>query len=157
ESLQNHQLKIESNNISVVDFPHGIHCTLPIPYDWKVLSSILQSYVLSHSPGFQVQNQSFEMELGDFKVNPSAKFRVLPLDAKKNFVNIEIEVTSAKSDVEKLKISLPLSQFDFRFLNSELSPSEEWMIERWVNHNLKLQIINRSGKSFVQAGWPLAR
>ena len=156
ENLQNHQLKIDSSNISVVDFTFGIHCTLPIPYDWKALSTLLQSYILSHSPGFKIRQQSFEIELGKSRQTPEWKMRVLPLEAKSTFVKLEIEVKSAAIEAEKFNLNLPLSQFDFRFLNHQISSSEEWMIERWVNQNVQVQILNRDGKAHLKASWPVA-
>ncbi len=55
-----------------------------------------------------------------------------------------------------MNLSLPLAQFDFRFFNSELSASEQEMIVRWLNQNLKLQMFHDGGKARLKAAWPVA-
>ncbi|WP_374032073.1 hypothetical protein [Bdellovibrio bacteriovorus] len=38
---------------------------MPIPYDWSALTSLFQSYILSHSPNFKMTEQKLEMDLSD--------------------------------------------------------------------------------------------
>lgn len=162
QELQKKEIKIASNNVSVVDFGHGIHCTLPVPYDWKAISTLLQSYVLSHAPGFKTQNQILEMEVGDetnqdfYKSSVKVSYKIEPPEAKESFIRIAVEFENEKGNNEDLKMSLPLSQFDFRFLNNELTPSEQAMIHRWANQNLKVKLVSKEGKSLLQISWPLA-
>jgi hypothetical protein len=160
--LQNKKLKVESSNISVVDFAEGIHCTLPIPYDWKTVSSILQSYFLSHSPNFKLKEQALEMELGD-DANPGfytgsvkVSYKVHQPELKDNFIRIAVEFENEKGQTDRLKLNLPLSQFDFHFFNGELSSSEQSMIERWVNQNLSMKVITKAGKPILRASWFVA-
>lgn len=160
--LQSKSMNIESSNISVVDFNYGIHCTLPIPYDWKAISSVLQSYFLSHSPGFKLREQSLEMELGDegnpefYKGPLKVGFKVQRPEPKDAFVRIGVEFENSKGKTDTMKLNLPLSQFDFRFLNPELSVSEQAMVERWVNQNLTLKVIEQAGKPVLKAAWSVA-
>jgi hypothetical protein len=156
QTLQSRKLNSVAANISVVEFPRGIHCTLPVPYDWKVISSLTQSYILSHAPGFKTKPEALEMDIGAAKENAVALLRVLPFDGKDKFVRLEITVRSSNEPLQKINLNLPLSEFDFRFLNSELSPSEQWMIERWVNQNLQLEVFNHDKKSFLRTSWNIA-
>jgi hypothetical protein len=160
--LQNKSMNVESSNISVVDFNYGIHCTVPIPYDWKAVSTILQAYFLSHSPGFKLKEQSLEMELGDesnkdfFKGPVKVHFKAQKPEPKEAFVRLAVEFENEKSKTDSMKLNLPLSQFDFHFFNRELSVSEQAMIERWVNQNLSLRVIDSGGKPTLKATWSVA-
>lgn len=160
--LQNKTMTIDSSNISVVDFAQGVHCTLPIPYDWKAVSSILQSYFLSHSPNFKLKEQSLEMALGDdgnqafYKGAVKVSYKIHQPGLKDKFIRIAVEFENEKGKTDSLKLNLPLSQFDFRFLNAKLSPSEQAMIERWANQNLSLRVISKEGKPMLRVSWFVA-
>jgi hypothetical protein len=54
-----------------------------------------------------------------------------------------------------LAMNLPLSEFDFRFLDESLTPSEHWMIQRWVQQNLTMQMVRRHGQWQLLASWPV--
>jgi hypothetical protein len=146
KEIQNKNLKIDSNNIRVVDLPHGVHCTLPIPYDWNAVSTVLQSYVMSHSPGFKKQERSLEMELSEewpaefFSSAITTKFEINWPKKDKSFVNIEVEALNAKGKEQTFNLSLPLSEFDFLFRNPEISVSEQRMLTRWLYQNLHVKI-----------------
>lgn len=161
--LQNKTMKVESNNISVVDFPYGIHCTLPIPYDWKAISTLLQSYVLSHSTNFQLNERSLEIELGDdsnqeFYNGPlKLSYKIHRPEPKDSFIRIATEFENNQGKTDSLKLNLPLSQFDFHFFNTELSESEQSMIERWANQNLSVRFITKNGKPTLKVSWPVAK
>lgn len=164
QQILNKQMKIASKNIRVVEFSEGFHCTLPIAYDWKFLSSMFQSYILSHSPHFTMNQQSLDLELNDsewqslLSAGPiSTHFEVDEPGRKKNFVNVEIKLINAKGKDKSMNLSLPLSEFDFRFLNPTLSSSEKEMIVRWLNQNLQLRVRQAAGKSNLQISWPVAR
>ncbi|MFS4459587.1 hypothetical protein [Bdellovibrio sp. HCB2-146] len=159
--LQNKSLKVDSKNIRVVNLPEGYHCTLPISYDWKALSTILQSYVLSHSPGFKLQQKSLVMNLDDeewtsfAKGAMSARFEVDEPGKSKNFVKLEVIVTNGEGKEKTLNLSLPLSDFDFRFYNEKLSDAETEMIVRWLNQNLHLEFTNERNPQ-LKISWKVA-
>lgn len=155
--IQSRKLNIASSNIAVVDFPLGIHCTLPIPYDWKALATLAQAYVLSHAPGFKLRENTFEFEVGPYAsaVN-KVTYSVRRPSAKDKFVKIQVSLLTENGDSHEVSLNLPLAEFDFRFLNQELSPSEQWMVERWVNQNLHLKIIKKSQAAFLKASWFVA-
>ncbi|MBK9324079.1 MAG: hypothetical protein IPM97_14230 [Bdellovibrionaceae bacterium] len=157
QMIQSKKLNISSSNIAVVDFPLGIHCTLPISYDWKALGSLTQAYVLSHAPGFKLRENAFELEVGPYAsaVNKMT-YNVRRPAPKDKFVKIEVKLLSKNGDSHEMSLNLPLAEFDFRFLNHELSPSEQWMIERWVNQNLHLKAIEKDHRVFLKASWFVA-
>lgn len=163
ELLQNKSMKVDSNNLSVVDFEHGIHCTLPVSYDWKAISTLLQSYVLSHSPNFKLREQSLELELGDessreFYKDPLVlNYRVQKPKPTENFARVAVEFENKKGQTESLKLNLPLAQFDFHFFNGEMSESEQAMVQRWMNQNLSLKLLSRGEqRPVLKVSWPLA-
>lgn len=159
QKLQNKIMKVESHNISVVDFNHGVHCTLPIPYDWKAVSMVLQTYILSHSPHFQLKEHTLEMELGDgsndefYKHPLKVSYKIQRPEPKDSFVKIAVEFENGKGKSDSLKLNLPLSQFDFHFFNQTLTKSEQFMIERWANHNISLKVLFKNGKSVLRVAW----
>jgi hypothetical protein len=162
ERILNHELKLDHANISVVDFAEGVHCTLPIAYDWNVLSTVFQSYFLSHAEEFALETQELRLEIEN-EISPELvskseiKFDVLPVRSEDKFVQLEVHLPKSKDQTEILKMNLPLSQFDFRFLNPELSSSEQWMVRRWAYQNISLKLETLEGKWFLVATWPLAK
>lgn len=160
--LLNKELKVESKNIRVVELPQGVHCTLPVPYDWHTLATLFQSYILSHSPDFKMTERNLDLDLSDeewkgfFDQGSRVKFEVQEPGKKAGFVTVELEIENAKGDEKSMNLSLPLSQFDFRFLNPELTASEKEMIVRWLNQNLKFNISVQTGKPVLKASWSVA-
>jgi hypothetical protein len=157
QEIQNKTLKIASNNIRVVDLPEGVHCTLPIPYDWNAISTLLQSYVLSHSPGFKTTERKIEMDLSEewpadfFTSSMKTSFKMDWPSKDKNFVNLEVDARNGDGKEKSFAMSLPLSEFDYFFRNKELSKSEQQMMTRWLNQNVKVQIQNKNLKIL----WPV--
>ncbi|UOE99783.1 hypothetical protein [Bdellovibrio reynosensis] len=160
--LQNKTIKYDSKNIRVIDLPEGVHCTLPIPYEWSAFTGLFQSYVLSHSPNFQMSQQGLEVELSDdewagfFDKNVKLHFEVQEPGKKVGFVTVEITFENSKGKEKTMSLSLPLSQFDFRFLNKQMHPSEQEMMVRWLNQNLKLTWAFVKSKPVLKASWPIA-
>lgn len=163
QQFVNKKLKIESKNIRVIELSEGVHCTLPVAYDWRVIAGLLQAYILSHSPDFRMQESHLSIELSDEEwkgfVDKSSKvrFSVDEPGKKSGFVAIEISVTNSRGDKKTMNLSLPLSQFDFRFLNEKLSSSEREMIVRWINQNLKLSLKHEHNLSSLEATWMVAQ
>jgi hypothetical protein len=163
QKISNKVMKIDSRNIRVVEFPEGYHCTLPVAYDWKLSSSMFQSYVLSHSPHFKMRQNKLNMELTDdewkdfFVGTTTTTYKVEEPGKKKNFVNLEIELKSSKGKEKSMSFSLPLSEFDFRFHNQELTNSEKEMIVRWINQNLSVAVVDIAGKPNMQVTWAVAQ
>ncbi len=161
--LQNKILKVDSKNIRVVEFPEGYHCTLPIPYDWKVLTSLFQSYILSHSPHFQLETKSLTLDLGEEEWGSFAagadvlKVQVSEPDSDESFVKIEIVARNKTGEEKSMSLSLPLSDFDFRFYSPELTDSETEMIRRWANQNLKVEILPGKKSPQLKVSWAIAR
>ncbi|WP_413585247.1 hypothetical protein [Bdellovibrio sp. HCB274] len=163
QMIFNKTLKVDSRNIRVVEFPEGYHCTLPVAYDWKMSSSLLQSYVLSHSPNFKMRENKLNLEMSDdewngfFTGTTKVTYSVDEPGKKTNFVNLEIVLQNSRGKEKTMSMSLPLSEFDFRFMNPELTSSEKDMIVRWVNQNLKAQIVELGGKPNLQITWSVAK
>ncbi|MGZ3768328.1 MAG: hypothetical protein ACXVCP_03635 [Bdellovibrio sp.] len=163
QRLQNKDIKVDSKNIRVVELPQGVHCTLPVPYDWHTLTTLFQSYVLSHSPNFKMNEKSLVLDLSDdewkgfFDSGSKVSFNVQEPEEKSGFVTVELKMENQKGDTKTMNLSLPLSQFDFRFLNSKLSVSEQEMIVRWLNQNLSFNVeFAKNNKPVLKAHWSVA-
>ncbi len=157
EMIQNKKLNIQSSNIGVVDFSFGVHCTLPIPYDWKTLSALTQSYILSHAPGFKMKENVLELEVGDYAEKLKLSYLVRRPEPKDKFIKVEVKIEGLEGkNTYEMSLNLPLVEFDFRFLNAELSPSEQSMVERWVNQNLHLKIVEKNKKAILKTSWSVA-
>lgn len=162
QQLQNKELKVDSKNIRVVELPQGVHCTLPVPYDWSAITSLFQSYILSHSPDFKMTERHLDVDLSDeewkgfFDQGSRVRFEVEEPGKKSGFVTIALEVENTKGKEKSMNLSLPLSQFDFRFLNQDMTGSEQEMIVRWLNQNLKISIDQSAGRATLRAVWPVA-
>lgn len=160
--LMEKQIKIESNNIKVVAFDQGVHCTLPIPYDWKAISSLLQAYVLSHSPHFKLQEQSLEMAiteewpLDNLKSAVKTSFHVDWPDGKKNYVTLYVKAENEQGQQTQFNFNLPVSQFDYTFLNNEIGDSERAMLGRWLQQNLSVAISRQKDQAMLKIAWPVA-
>jgi hypothetical protein len=106
------------------------------------------------------------MELGDDGnqefyggvVNGSVKvtYKVRPPEPKDSFIRLAVEFENEKGKTDSLKLNLPLSQFDFHFLNAELSSSEQAMMVRWLYQNLSMKVIRKDGKPTLRATWVVA-
>ncbi|MGZ3782159.1 MAG: hypothetical protein ACXVCY_16020 [Pseudobdellovibrionaceae bacterium] len=160
--LQTKELKVDSKNIRVINLSQGVHCTLPIAYDWHTLTTIFQSYILSHSPNFKMVERNLNVDLSDNEwkgfIDQGSKvtFEVQEPNKKSGFATVELKIENSKGSTKSMNLSLPLSQFDFRFLNSELSSSEQEMVVRWLNQNLKLTVSAEAGRASLKATWPVA-
>jgi hypothetical protein len=140
---------LKKKNIKVVSFDEGIHCTLPIPYHWDALSTLIQSYFLSHSPGFKLSEEKMQMDVSDEKIEGEGvlPFRVSWSKGKDRIVNLEIG---------GFHLSLPIAGFDFRFLNDTLSESEKRMLERWLHQNVKIELEKHEQKKILKISWKKA-
>lgn len=161
QQIANKKIKVPSKNIRVVDFPQGYHCTFPVAYDWKFLSTMFQSYILSHSPNFHLKQRDLSVDLTDdewkgfFSGPITTRFEVQEPAKDQKFVRLEINLQNSKKDTKSMNLSLPLSEFDFRFLNKDLTLSEKEMIVRWVNQNLRVNV-TQNGKPVLKVTWPVA-
>lgn len=162
QKIAHKEMNIESKNIRVIELPQGVHCTLPVAYDWGVLAGLFQSYILSHSPHFKTVERSLDVDLYDeewagfFDDGSKVKFNVREPDKKSGFVALELSVENSKGDEKTMNLSLPLSEFDFRFLNPELTVSEQEMIVRWLKQNLVMRVVPNKGKYSLRASWAVA-
>lgn len=156
------KMNIESKNIRIIELAEGVHCTLPVAYDWRALTSVFQSYILSHSADFKMSEQSLNVDLSDnewknyFGEGSQVNFKVDKPDEDAKFVKVELHITNKDGDDKTIGLSLPLSQFDFRFLNSQLSQSEKEMIVRWVNQNLRASLVSAQNRNILKLTWPVA-
>ena len=141
---------LHQDNIGVVLFKQGYHCTLPIAYHWDVISTLLQSYILSHSPNFHLTEEKMEIDMTEEKLRAedgSIHFDVGWVEGKEKFVRLEMH---------GFQLSLPLSSFDFNFLNPTLTPAEQRMLERWLQQNVSVTMKTEKEKKMLKISWKKA-
>ncbi|NUN05140.1 MAG: hypothetical protein HUU57_05205, partial [Bdellovibrio sp.] len=163
QKLVNKEIKVDSKNIRVIELPQGVHCTLAVPYDWHTLATLFQSYILSHAPELKLEEQKLDIDLFDeewksfAEAGTTAHFSLSEPSSKESFVTVVVTLTNAQGQNKSMNLSLPLSQFDFRFLNDELSSSERKMIVRWVNQNLRVSLEQKAQGPSLKATWSVVK
>lgn len=163
QKLVNKEIKLDSKNIRVIELPQGVHCTLAVPYDWHTLATLFQSYILSHAPEVLMEERKLDIDLYDeewkdfAEKGVTAHFSVSEPSSKASFVTVEVKLTNSQGQKKTMNLSLPLSQFDFRFLNEELSASEKKMIVRWVNQNLHVSLEQKKQGPSLKAQWSVVK
>lgn len=162
QAIQNKTLKIDSKNIKVVDVAEGLHCTLPVVYDWQAVASVLQGYILSHSPKFKTQERHFDMDMKEeweaafFQTPVAVDFNLDWPKLDKGFVTLEIRAKNQNGDKETFNVSLPLSEFDYTLRNKEITEMDQQMLTRWLNQNISIQVGVKDQKSLLRISWPVA-
>lgn len=138
-------LTLRGQNLRTVKVPEGQHCSLNSAYDWNVMTSIFHGFLLSHAPHFKAEPTSllFPVEpkvggRGDISVDIS-----FPKDSSKY-----VKLTLAGA-IKKQELNLPISAFEFNFLNSQLTEIEKSMLVRWLNYNLQIDLKERE----LQLSW----
>lgn len=138
---------LKKKNIKIVSFNEGEHCTFPIPYQWGAFTSLLQSYILSHSSGFKLMEEKLVLDVSDEKVNSVSgrmSFEVSWPGGKEKFVRIELG---------DFQLSLPIDNFDFQFIGDKRSEPEKRMLERWLQQNLKVYLQSTNKKKLLTVSW----
>ncbi|AHI05008.1 hypothetical protein BDW_02500 [Bdellovibrio bacteriovorus W] len=161
QRLRDKTLDYSSKNIRVIELPQGIHCTLPVAYDWHSISSLLQSYVLSHSPKFKMVERKMTVDLLEedsgefFKNGAHAAFQALEPSKKAGFVSLKVKLENQAGKTKKMRLMLPTAEFDFRFLNSEMTASEQEMLVRWMNQNIRMDVLAEAKQ--LEVRWSVAK
>ncbi|MNL43282.1 hypothetical protein D3C87_1657890 [compost metagenome] len=162
QTIQNKKLKLDSKNIKVADLSEGLHCTLPVVYDWQAVAGVLQGYILSQSPKFKLQERHFDMEMKEeweksfFETPIAVEFDLDWPNRDKGFVTLEIRAKNQNGDKESFNVSLPLSEFDYVLRNKEITETDQQMLTRWLNQNLSVKIGVKDQKSLLRISWPAA-
>ncbi len=141
---------LKKKNIKVVSFDEGVHCSLPVPYRWDMLSTLLQSYILSHTKTFKLVEEKMQIDVTSENmqdVKGHVPFKVSWANGQVHFVRIE---------AEGFHLNLPLSNFDFKFFNKALSISEKEMVERWLHQNLEVKLQNKGEQKWLHVSWKRA-
>ncbi len=61
-----------------------------------------------------------------------------------------------KIELPGFQLNLPIGNFDFQFMVSELSISEKRMLERWLQQNLNVRLYLQQGKKMLIISWKRA-
>lgn len=140
------------SNMGVVIFEKGFHCTLPVTYDWHFISRMLNEQVLSASPELKILRQYHELALqGRYDHAQIVEQRITFSDSGSVRFHFKLQ---AKQEQWEAVTQLPVTRFDFVFHNSQLRNPEKQMLERWLNQNLQVDLVQQPKQSVIQLSWP---
>ena len=163
--LQDGRMNLASSNVYAYTFQEGYHCSLPISYDWAAISTLLQSFVLKMSPGFEQDIKEVRLPL---PANVIADFQNKAPNLDLSFDVQEMSsalVVSVRFDREfwpnwyeklmapRMSAQLPLSEMEFPVESVVRSPAEASLLKRWAYQNIDARIVG----SDVIFRWRTAR
>lgn len=128
----------KTKNIKNYTFANGVHCTLPIPYDWGSISEMFQTIFLSHSPNFKLKEESWTQSLPHHGYQVE-KWNVLKVDLPQDVVSVQFFLRKGKTQM-KQEVLLPLSKTDFIFHDKTDNGDVSSLVKRWLHLNLKYKI-----------------
>lgn len=142
-------------------FREGVHCTVDVPYDWKLIGTILQSRILSQSQSGQLKYESLEFEMSEEFRNSllgRGRIRSINFDMEKKSIKFQLEFEEQSRTKWKLasaaqSINLSADIFDGD-LSWPLSSADQLMVKRWFHQNLKLKVDRGSGKNILKFSYP---
>jgi hypothetical protein len=130
---------LNQENVGVVKFPVGYHCTLPIGYDWSALSSLVQANLISQGSPSKLEIDSVRIDLApSYDSKPESWFidQIEWLGDQPQDVGLHLRHRAFPQ--QNIHALIPLKRLDFRFRNSQLSLSERQMTERWIFQNVQI-------------------
>lgn len=145
------------NDLQVVSFEQGHHCSLPVAYDWEAVSTLLESYFASYTPELRWRTETMDIDMSDqwkkgFTLEHPVTSYQVEWPEKGRFVILKGEARS-DSHRESFTLNLPINEFEFHFLDTQLSESEKDMLVRWLRHNLRLEVLAKNGHDSLRVGW----
>lgn len=144
---------LSRENIAVVQFPVGYHCTLPIGYDWSAISRMLRASLVSQGPLMTMEKDSVRIELAQsYDATPGAWLIDQFEWNGDQPQDIGLLLRHRSFPQQIIHAIIPLKRLDFRFRNSQLSLSEKQMLERWIFQNVQI-VGNRSDSSSRRTLW----
>lgn len=148
--------KQNPEDVAVMVYDQGYHCTLPTAYHWDVSSAILNSVILaSTSREFDWFEQDLDLgkivKVGE-EDRASVQLQAL-WDAKSENPTLRVGLKSGEMSTE-IPIEIPRRELDFKFLNSTLTEAEREMGVAWLSRNAKTRFLPQQDRVILQVRLP---
>lgn len=157
--IEDQRMKFEDSNLKMFSFDQGYHCSLPIAYDWKVLTTLFQTYILKLSPDFQMQKKQVRIPLPE-KVPPGGTpyldvdFEVSEMTAgvlaKVRFDSELWPTLSERWMAPTMTAQLALSEMEFPIDQVVQNTDEASLLTRWAYQNIEAHV---EGRDLVFSWW----
>jgi hypothetical protein len=137
EKIYDHEMDLGKSMVKVIPLHQGWHCTLPAAYQWKPMTTLIQSYILQQS-AFEPERKTELIELSASEatlvkaLSFPPKFTVEKGD-QKDELNIHIPLSKQTVMVVPFKIS------DTGFADADFAQSK-FLFSRWFAQNLHFQV-----------------
>lgn len=133
--------------VTPVRIAEGNHCSFPVVWDNRVLSSILQGFILGTSQ-FNFSERSVKLE-----INPNLNWNLSQITFQDDRQVIEVELSAGEK--EKRSFMINRSDLDFAFRTPRLSEHEKFMVRRWLSSNLRWE---KNGTDLsLLVSWPIVK
>ncbi|MEZ0392395.1 MAG: hypothetical protein ACAH59_09280 [Pseudobdellovibrionaceae bacterium] len=160
--IEDQRMKLQDSELKLFAFEQGYHCSLPISYDWKALTTVFQTFVLKLSPDFQLKTKELRVPLSE---------KVLTQFKQQNpYLSIDYDVAVGTAGVfarirfdedfspslrdrflaPRMTAQLPLSEMEFPIESLVSSEDEASLLRRWAHQNIEARI---EGSDLVFS-WP---
>ena len=126
----------------------GNHCSFPVVWDSRVLSTVLEGHILGTS-NFKFIEKQVKLE-----VNPKLNWDLTDIKFENDRQTIEIELSAGPKT--KRSFIINRSDLDFGFRSPKLSEHEKFMIRRWLSSNLRWEQ-NPADNSSLLVSWPVVK
>jgi hypothetical protein len=133
--------------VQPVRISQGHHCSFPVAWDNRVLSTILEGHILG-STNFE----PFEKEV-KVDVNPALNWELNNIKFHDDGQVVEVELKADDKNIRSF--TLNQSDLDFHFRSPQLSEHEKFMVRRWLSSNMRIRP-NGTDLSIL-VGWPMVR
>lgn len=159
------RMPLSKSDVEVVTLQQGYHCSTPAAYDWDKMTTLLQSYVLKHSPEFQRETKRYLYPLKEDyleAVKDGYKFIDADFDIEKESSLLQVTLHLQKSEDpswfsklfrKTIHLTLPLSDLDYQVTGNFEKHSDIASFKRWAYHNIQSQI---DGSAIVLS-WKIAQ
>jgi hypothetical protein len=134
-------------SVDPVRIEEGNHCSFPVVWDNRVLSAILEGYILGAS---QMRMTEKQVKL---EVDPKLSWDLTNVLFQDDKPEIEVELSAGNKTKRSFMINR--SDLDFAFRSPKLSEHEKFMIRRWLSSNLRWEP-DGTGLSLL-VSWPIVK
>lgn len=148
DSIVPHDLNTDKLELAnPLRIPEGNHCSFPVVWDGRVLSTILEGHILG-SANFKLTEKQVRLE-----VNPKLDWELTDIKFQDDRQVIEIELSAGPK--AKRSFMINRSDLDFGFRAEKLSEHEKFMVRRWLGSNLRWAAAEDNSSLLVS--WPFVK
>jgi hypothetical protein len=137
QKLFTHEMDVGNSQLRVIPLQEGWHCTLPAAYQWKPMTTLIQSYILEQS-AFQPEKMNKQVDLSSTELillrsEFPPKFLVVAGEKEDELV-IQLQLS------KKTRKDIVFKKSDTGFADAPFEKAQ-FLFERWFAQNLHFQLI----------------